>query len=83
MSGVDPALWSGARLAAASATWVLLLTLAGWWSIARVISHAKATDPSGGDFVVALPYGTRHLTILLLLAVLPPLAALARKLMAG
>ena len=80
---MDPSHWGWARLAGASAAWMLALAVTGWWMVARVIAHAKATDPSGGDFVVALPYGTRHLTILVLLAVLPPLAALARKLLAG
>ena len=67
----------------ASAAWVVAVALGGWWMVARVIAHAKASDPSGGDFVVVLPYGTRHLTILVLVAVFPPLAALARKLLAG
>lgn len=59
------------------------LATTAWWMVARVIDHAKTSDGGGGDFVVTLPYGTRHLTILVLLAVLPPLTALARKLMAG
>jgi hypothetical protein len=83
MTGLDPAAWSWARLAAVSAAWALLLTIAGWWAVARAIAHAKQTDAAGGDFVVALPYGTRHLSILVVLVLLPPLLALARKLAAG
>ncbi len=83
MSGVDPAHWSWARLAALSTGWVLGLSLVAWSLIARVISHAKETDTSGGEFTVTLPYGTRHRTILFAVALLPPLAALLRKLTAG
>ena len=81
---MDPTHWGWARLAGASTAWVVVLAATGWWwTVARVIAHAKVTDPSGGDFVVVLPYGTRHLTVLVLVAVFPPLVALARKLLAG
>ena len=54
-----------------------------WYLVAREISHAKQTDSSGGDFIVALPYGTRHLAVWAAAALLPPVAALLRKLAAG
>ena len=37
----------------------------------------------GGDFVTVLPYGTRHLAIALGIALVPPLLAALRKVVAG
>ena len=83
MSAIDPANWGWGRLAGASALWMLGVALAASYSVARVISHAKQTDASGGDFIVALPYGTRHLALAITVALLPPLLALIRKLATG
>ena len=80
---MDPAHWSWARLAAISAAWALALSLGAAWLVMRAMEHAKETAAGEGNFVTELPYGTRHLTIYLLLALLPPLLALARKLAAG
>ena len=83
MVGIDPAAWSWGRLTAVSLLWIATVALIAGVLVARVISHAKQTDSSGGDFIVALPYGTRHLTIAVALALLPPALALIRKLAAG
>jgi hypothetical protein len=83
MTPLDPAGWSWGRLAGASASWVLAVALTAAYLVARVISHAKQTDASGGDFIVRLPYGTRHLALAIALALLPPLLAFVRKLVSG
>jgi len=80
---LDPAGWSWGRLAAASALWMLAVALGASILVARVISHAKQTDASGGDFIVRLPYGTRHLTVAVALALAPPVLACLRKLATG
>ena len=80
---MDPAHWSWGKLAAAGGGWVLMFALIAAAAVSRVITHAKETDPSGGEFIVTLPYGTRHLTIYILLVLLPLAAAIARKLAAG
>jgi hypothetical protein len=80
---MDPAHWSWGKLAALGTGWLLLFGIFAAMAVSRVISHAKETDVSGGDFIVALPYGTRHLTIYILIVLLPLAAAVARKLAAG
>jgi hypothetical protein len=80
---LDPAQWSWGKLALAGAAWAAALTILAGWLVARVISHAKETDLSGGDFIVSLPYGTRHLTIYILAVLVPLVLAVARKLAAG
>jgi len=80
---LDPAQWSWGKLALTGAAWAAALTLVAGCLVARVISHAKETDLRGGDFIVSLPYGTRHLTIYILAVLIPVLVAVARKLAAG
>jgi hypothetical protein len=80
---MDPGHWSWGKLAALGAGWLLLFGMIAAIAVARVISHAKETDVSGGEFIVTLPYGTRHLTIYILIVLLPLAAAIARKIAAG
>jgi len=80
---LDPGAWSWGRLAAASALWILAVALTASALVARVISHAKQTEASGGDFIVQLPYGTRHLALAVAIALAPPVLAFLRKLATG
>ena len=80
---IDPAHWSWPKVLALGAVWVgavLLLTLA---LVTRAMERAKESQAAGGDFVTVLPYGTRHVTILLAVALVPPLLAALRKALAG
>jgi hypothetical protein len=79
----DPAKWDWTRTAVVSAIWIGAVVLDGWIRLARLMSEAKQTDLSGGDFIVTLPYGTRHLAFWVGLALVPPAAAVLRKLVAG
>jgi hypothetical protein len=80
---LDPAHWSWGKLALAGMAWAAVLTLVAAGLVSRVISHAKETDPTGGDFIVHLPYGTRHLTIYIVAVLIPITLAVLRKLAAG
>jgi len=83
VSGWDPAQWSWARLAWLSAGWMLAVLTGAAWLVARAMEHAKETGAGEGEFITVLPYGTRHLALAAALALVPPLLALIRKLVAG
>jgi hypothetical protein len=80
---IDPAQWSWARLLAWSAAWVLVVAGVALALYLRAMEQGKETNVSGGDFVTVLPYGTRHLAIAVAIALLPPLLAALRKVIAG
>jgi len=80
---LDPAGWSWLRLAALGAAWIAFVALGAALLLARAMEHAKQTTGGDGEFITVLPYGTRHLALGLLLALLPPALALLRKLVSG
>lgn len=80
---LDPEHWNWGRLLALSAVWAGAVLCAGMVLFWRAMERAKETQAAGGDFVTPLPYGTRHLAILVAIAAGPPLLALLRKALAG
>jgi len=80
---IDPAHWSWPRVLTIAIVWVGTVTLIALALITRAMERAKETQAAGGDFVTVLPYGTRHLTMALGVALIPPLLAALRKVLAG
>jgi hypothetical protein len=80
---IDPAHWSWPRVLTMAVVWAGAVTLIALALLTRAMERAKETQAAGGDFVTVLPYGTRHLTIALVVALVPPLLAALRKVLAG
>ena len=80
---IDPAHWSWPKVVTLGAVWAGAVLLVSVVFVTRAMERAKESQAAGGDFVTVLPYGTRHLTILLAAALLPPLLAILRKAFAG
>jgi len=80
---IDPAHWSWPKVLAIAVVWVGAVALIALALLTRAMERAKETQAAGGDFVTVLPYGTRHLAISLGIALVPPLLAALRKVVAG
>jgi hypothetical protein len=80
---LDPAHWSWARMLAMGGAWAGGTALVALWLVMRAMERSKETQAAAGDFITVLPYGTRHLAIVLTVALGPPLLAMLRKALAG
>ena len=80
---VDPAQWSWTRVLVLGAVWAGVTAAVGIALAMRAMERAKETEAAGGEFITVLPYGTRHLAVLLALALAPPLLAALRRVLAG